>query len=136
MLETGLASRGADLHGNHLHMSSLQIPVKLVLIGLDDLNILFLDTELSAMKMFTQACRFNLSDACPSGLLLRVCESQTLSAFTHVEDSTGSHVPAGKGRRGDMGGSRPGKSRVYPRGLAVLLYAKHSGLDATLWRHR
>jgi hypothetical protein len=40
--------RRKDVHGNHLHVSALQVSVQLALISLDNADILGFETELAA----------------------------------------------------------------------------------------
>lgn len=102
-------------------MSSLQVPVQLVLVGLNDSDILLLNTELSAMKMLTQTGGLDLFDAGAPRLLLRVFESKTLTSDTHLEVLVISKISAGE-KRERMKRGLPKQKQTDPAGEERRLY--------------
>lgn len=78
------------LHGNHLHVSALQIPVQQALVGLDQGDVVAIDTELTTTHVIAQTARLDWRLT----MLLRVRQTGTFSTFTHVSNSTKSRSTA------------------------------------------
>ena len=75
-------SDGGDLHGNHLHVSALQVPVKGLLVALDNGDIVGVEAELATASMFAQ--RGALARGEVFGFRLLFSNGQALAPETHL----------------------------------------------------
>lgn len=106
-------------------MSSLQVSVQLVLIGLNDSDIVFLNTELSAMEMLAQTGRLDFLNASAPRLLLWVFESKTFASDTHLERLVISEISAGGRKRAEVEeNSRPKEDEASWQEMGSILNAK------------
>ena len=92
-----------SLHGNHLHVSALQVAMQLVLVRMDDANILRINTELPPPYMLAERCR--LWRRWMTALLKNI----NLLRETHLRNETTiddkDDEECGAGRRGQLEGS-------------------------------
>lgn len=103
---------------NHLHVSSFQITMQLVLIGLDNLNVVGLKTELATANVFTEG------GSCDGLLLLLCLQHERLASGAHDGRAA---MWSGYGKRPDEGGMSKQKSNNVRKKRTFFQLTKDEG---------